>query len=115
MNLGNESETVEFKKSTGEHKEALQAICAILNKHGCGEVYLASKTTAMLLGKKHPMQLFVRLLHGFQVRLSLQFFRLSNGAKLLAALHIFVSNFPAWMRPTRQMDAISRALARRTK
>lgn len=28
MNLGSESETVEFKKSTGEHKEALQAISA---------------------------------------------------------------------------------------
>lgn len=24
MNLGSENETVEFKKSTGEHKEALQ-------------------------------------------------------------------------------------------
>ena len=30
MNLGSESETVEFKKSTGEHKEALQAISAML-------------------------------------------------------------------------------------
>lgn len=28
MNLGSESETVEFKKSTGEHKEALQAMSA---------------------------------------------------------------------------------------
>ena len=34
MNLGNKSETVEFKKSTDEHKEALRAICAMLNKHG---------------------------------------------------------------------------------
>ena len=39
MNLGSESETVEFKKSTGEHKEALQAISAMLNKHGRGELY----------------------------------------------------------------------------
>lgn len=28
MNLGSESETVEFKKSTGEHKEARQAVSA---------------------------------------------------------------------------------------
>ena len=43
MNLGSESETVEFKKSTGEHKEALQAISAMLNKHGRGELYFGVK------------------------------------------------------------------------
>lgn len=45
MNLGSKSETVEFKKSTGEHKEALQAVSATLNKHGRGATS-ASKTTA---------------------------------------------------------------------
>ena len=34
MNLGSESETVEFKKSTGEHKEALQAMSAIWENEG---------------------------------------------------------------------------------
>ena len=43
VNLGSESETVEFKKSTGEHKEALQAISAMLNKHGGGELYFGVK------------------------------------------------------------------------
>lgn len=52
MNLGNESETVEFKKSTGEHKEALQAICAILNKHGCGEVYFGVKDNGDVIGRE---------------------------------------------------------------
>lgn len=33
MNLGIETETLEFKKSTGELKEAMNSICAILNKH----------------------------------------------------------------------------------
>lgn len=33
MNLGSENKTVEFKKSTGEHKEALQAISAMPDKH----------------------------------------------------------------------------------
>lgn len=32
MNLGIETETLEFKKSTGELKEAMHSICAILNK-----------------------------------------------------------------------------------
>lgn len=36
MNLGKENETIEFKKSTGKLKEAMNDICAILNKHGEG-------------------------------------------------------------------------------
>lgn len=51
MNLGNESELVEFKKSTGEHKEALQAICAILNKHGHGELYFGVKDSGDVIGQ----------------------------------------------------------------
>ena len=43
MNLGSESETVEFKKSTGEHKEALQAMSAMLNKHGYGTLCFGVK------------------------------------------------------------------------
>ncbi len=39
MNLGMEDETLEFKKSTGELKEALISICAMLNKHGRGTLY----------------------------------------------------------------------------
>src|SRR3989304_5464481 len=34
-----ESETIEFKKSTAELKEAVISIVAMLNKHGQGEVY----------------------------------------------------------------------------
>ena len=39
LNLGIETETLEFKKSTGELKEAMHSICAILNKHQHGELY----------------------------------------------------------------------------
>lgn len=39
MNFGNENETLEFKKSTGELKEAMQSVCAMLNKHGFGTIY----------------------------------------------------------------------------
>ncbi|MDO8747990.1 MAG: ATP-binding protein [Candidatus Omnitrophota bacterium] len=34
-----ESETIEFKKSTSELKEAVISIVAMLNKHGHGVVY----------------------------------------------------------------------------
>ena len=51
MNLGSESETVEFKKSTGEHKEALQAIGAMLNKHGRGELYFGVNDDGNAIGQ----------------------------------------------------------------
>lgn len=51
MNLGSESETVEFKKSTGEHKEALQAMSAMLNKHGHGELYFGVKDDGEVIGQ----------------------------------------------------------------
>ena len=59
MNLGSESETVEFKKSTGEHKEALQAISAMLNKHGRGELYFGVKDD----GRPHRPQGWALLFH----------------------------------------------------
>ena len=34
MNLGIESETLEFKKSTGEIEKAVDNIASMLNKHG---------------------------------------------------------------------------------
>ena len=39
MNLGKETETLEFKKTTGEMKEAMVSISSILNKHGIGTLY----------------------------------------------------------------------------
>lgn len=51
MNLGIETETLEFKKSTGELKEAMQSICAILNKHQCGELYFGVKPDGTVVGQ----------------------------------------------------------------
>ena len=51
MNLGSESETVEFKKSTGEHKEALQAVSAMLNKHGYGTLCFGVKNDGTVIGQ----------------------------------------------------------------
>ncbi len=39
MNFGIEDETLEFKKTTGEINEAMESICAMLNKHGHGTLY----------------------------------------------------------------------------
>ena len=51
-----ESETIEFKKSTAELKEAVISIVAMLNKHGHGEVYFgiddrSGKVLGMTIGR----------------------------------------------------------------
>lgn len=51
MNLGIETETLEFKKSTGELKEAMNSICAILNKHQQGELYFGVKSDGTPIGQ----------------------------------------------------------------
>lgn len=51
MNLGIETETLEFKKSTGELKEAMNSICAILNKHQKGELYFGVKPDGIPIGQ----------------------------------------------------------------
>lgn len=38
-NIGPETEAKEYKKSTGELKESIFSIVAILNKHQKGELY----------------------------------------------------------------------------
>lgn len=51
MNLGIETETLEFKRSTGELKEAVQSICAILNKHRHGELYFGVTVDGIPVGQ----------------------------------------------------------------
>lgn len=51
MNLGKESETLEFKKTTGELKEAMVSISAILNKHGVGTLYFGVKPNGDVIGQ----------------------------------------------------------------
>src|SRR3989338_849346 len=46
-----ESETIEFKKSTSELREAVVSISAILNKHGRGEVYFGIKDDGTVVGQ----------------------------------------------------------------
>lgn len=51
MNLGKENEIIEFKKSTSELKEAMNDICAILNKHGEGVLYFGVKPNGDVCGQ----------------------------------------------------------------
>ena len=51
MKLGSESETLEFKKSTSELKEACTSIAAMLNKHGLGAVYFGVKPDGTVIGQ----------------------------------------------------------------
>lgn len=52
MNIGSEDERVEFKKSTGELKEAIVSISAILNKHREGTLYFGVEDNGDVAGQK---------------------------------------------------------------
>ncbi len=51
MNLGKETETLEFKKSTSEIKAAMVSIASILNKHGIGTLYFGVKSNGDVVGQ----------------------------------------------------------------
>ena len=51
MNLGKETETLEYKKTTGEMKEAMVSISSILNKHGIGTLYFGVKPSGDVIGQ----------------------------------------------------------------
>lgn len=52
MNIGFESETVEFKKSTSELKEGIISIASILNKHGSGTLYFGVRDNGDVKGQE---------------------------------------------------------------
>ena len=49
--LGEETEQIEFKKSTGELKESVISIASILNKHGSGKLYFGVKNDGTVIGR----------------------------------------------------------------
>lgn len=51
-NIGKESETIEFKKSTSELKEAMIDAGAMLNKHGKGIIYFGVKNNGDVCGQE---------------------------------------------------------------
>ena len=52
MIIGAESETLEFKLTTGEKKEAMEAIAAILNKHCRGTLYFGVEDSGLVRGQQ---------------------------------------------------------------
>ncbi len=52
MNIGYETETVEFKKSTGELKEGIISLASMLNKHSYGTLYFGVKNNGDILGQE---------------------------------------------------------------
>ena len=50
--LGTENEQIEFKKSTGELKEAVISVASILNKHGNGKLYFGVKNNGDVIGQE---------------------------------------------------------------
>ncbi len=51
MNIGRETEFIEFKKSTSEAKEGIISISSILNKHNNGTVYFGVKDNGDVAGQ----------------------------------------------------------------
>lgn len=51
MNLGFESETIKFKKTTGELRESIISIASMLNKHGYGTVYYGVQDNGEIKGQ----------------------------------------------------------------
>lgn len=51
MNLGRETETLEFKESTAEFEKACKAIVAMLNKSGEGKIYFGVKDNGEVIGQ----------------------------------------------------------------
>ncbi|SFV01803.1 RNA-binding domain-containing protein [Butyrivibrio sp. INlla21] len=52
VNIGKETETLEFKKTTGEIKEGMVSIASILNKHGIGTLYFGVKPNGDVVGQE---------------------------------------------------------------
>lgn len=51
MNLGSETETIEFKKSISELKEGIISISSMLNKNGFGILYFGIKNDGTIVGQ----------------------------------------------------------------
>ena len=52
VNIGKETEQIEYKKSTGELKEGIISIVAMLNKHEKGELYFGVKNNGDVIGQE---------------------------------------------------------------
>ena len=60
MNLGIESETLEFKKSTGEIEKAVDNIASMLNKHGHGTLFFGVAPDGNVTGQQISAPRYIR-------------------------------------------------------
>ena len=52
MNLGAETENVEFKKTTGELREGIISLSSMLNKNGYGTLYFGVRDNGEVIGQQ---------------------------------------------------------------
>lgn len=52
MNIGYETEIIEYKKSTGELKEGIISLTSMLNKHSTGTLYFGVKNNGDVIGQE---------------------------------------------------------------
>ncbi len=52
MNIGVETEKIEFKKTTGELREGITSLASMLNKHGYGVLYFGVKDNGDVVGQQ---------------------------------------------------------------
>lgn len=52
MNIGAETEVLEFKRTTGETKEGIISLSSMLNKHGYGTLYFGVKDNGDVVGQQ---------------------------------------------------------------
>ncbi len=52
MNIGAETENIEFKKTTGELKEGIISLTSMLNKNGYGVLYFGVKDNGDVIGQQ---------------------------------------------------------------
>ena len=52
MNIGTETEAIEFKKSTGELKQGIISLSSMLNKNGYGTLYFGVKDNGDVIGQQ---------------------------------------------------------------
>ena len=52
MNIGVETEKIEFKKTTGELREGITSLASMLNKNGYGILYFGVKDNGDVVGQQ---------------------------------------------------------------
>lgn len=67
INIGEETEQIEFKKSTGELKEGIISIASILNKHGSGILYFGVKNNGDVIGQEISDQTIEMLARRYRI------------------------------------------------